>query len=128
MAVMSSSLPVSPQEYVDLRRAVGWASPPLDVVSRALASTVAWAVERDATGSVVGLARAVGDGIYVLVVDVMVHPQCQADGMGRRLMETLLRDPVVAAARHTTLFAVPEVAGFYEALGMNPLDGVYFHH
>lgn len=74
---------------------------------------MAWAVERDLSGRLVGMARAVGDGTYLLIVDVVVDPAHQAHGLGRRLMHSLRRDPAVAAARHTALFAAPEVAAFY---------------
>lgn len=127
MAVLGTGQPVTVQEYIDLRTAVGWGSPDPPTVARALDLTWAWAVERDEQDRLVGLARAVGDGVYLLLVDVMVRPDAQGRGTGRRLVESLLHQPRVSSARHTTLFAAPEVVGFYTSLGLEAQPGTYFH-
>lgn len=39
---------------------------------------------------VVGMGRLVGDGIYYMVVDVVVHPTCQKNGIGSMIMNMLI--------------------------------------
>lgn len=124
---MTAHTPVTLDEHLALRDAVGWTSADRKTIAQALPSTLAWAIERDDNGHLIGLARVVGDGIYALVVDVMVHPRAQGTGLGRQLMQQLATNPSVAQARHTTLFAAPHVAGFYEELGgWEAQPGTYF--
>lgn len=124
---MTTQPPITPDEYVALRAAVGWASADESTITQALHSTLAWPIERDENGQLIGLARVVGDGLYALVVDVMVHPRAQGTGLGRRLMQQLATNPSIAQARHTTLFASPHVAGFYGELGnWEAQSGTYF--
>lgn len=64
----------------------------------------------------VGVARAVGDGVYYAsLVDVLVHPDFQRRGVGSKLVEHIqarLTYPLLF-----TLTASPDVQAFYERLG-----------
>jgi GNAT superfamily N-acetyltransferase len=91
----------------------------------ALRDSISLATERDADGRLIGLARAIGDGFYVVVVDVMVHPDEQENGVGHRVMKTLLEDPRVADAGHLALFAAPDAVELYESFGFREENGVY---
>jgi GNAT superfamily N-acetyltransferase len=54
-------------------------------------------------GAVVGTARVVGDGVtYVAVQDVAVHPEHQARGIGRALLDRVLER--IAAGAPATAF------------------------
>jgi ribosomal protein S18 acetylase RimI-like enzyme len=116
------------QEYIDLRASVGWLSPSPDTVARALSESLGVATERDNDGALVGLARAVGDGIYVLIVDVIVDPSFQGQGIGASLVRALLSQERIKNGAHVALFAAPDVVGFYERLGFNRQDGSYLRH
>lgn len=61
------------QEYQRLRAEVGWGSPDDRVCAAALAASLFAVVAHDDEGRSVGMARAVGDGMYVLIVDVVVN-------------------------------------------------------
>ena len=101
-------------EYRALRAAVGWPSPDPDTCRVALARSVHGVVARRGT-ALTGMARLVGDGaMYLLLVDVVVHPACQGAGTGRRLVERVVR---FAGARKMQLVAAPGVVPFYERLG-----------
>lgn len=117
--------PLSPDEFIALRSTVGWPSPRPDAVQMALQQSIAIATERDHNGTLVGMARAVGDGLYVLVVDVVVAPTAQDQGIGGRLVQTLLDDPRVARADHLELFAAPDAVDLYASLGFTPQEGTY---
>lgn len=124
-AAMAHIGPLSPQEYVELRATAGWGSPPGSTVATALSRSLAVVVERDRDGALLGMARAVGDGVYALIVDVVVTPAAQGRGIGRRLVDALLADPSVADAQHVALFAAPDVVPFYELHGFEPQPGTY---
>jgi hypothetical protein len=71
-------------------------------VESGLGNSVAVVTERDGDGRLIGLARAVGDGLYVFIVDVMVAPPRNPEVSGIRLMHTLLGHPRLeqAITRH----------------------------
>ncbi|ROS41429.1 GNAT family N-acetyltransferase [Amycolatopsis thermoflava] len=101
-------------EYRALRAAVGWPSPDEEVCRAALDGSVHGVVARGGSG-LAGMARLVGDGaMYLLIVDVVVHPDHQGAGLGRRMVERLVR---VAGTRRVQLVAAGEVVPFYERLG-----------
>lgn len=118
-------LPLSASEYVDLRAAVGWPTMSTEAASAALDASLAIAVERDHNGQLIGLARAIGDGFYAVVVDVMVDPPEQDHGVARALLTRLLDDPRVQAAGHLSLFAAPEAEELYEDFGFRAEGGTH---
>lgn len=66
-------------------------------------------------GVLVGAARATSDGVfYATVLDVAVEPGFQGAGIGRKMMEALMRRLSVQKVYLTT---VPGKEGFYEKLG-----------
>jgi ribosomal protein S18 acetylase RimI-like enzyme len=65
----------------------------------------------------VAFGRSTSDGIYRAVLwDVVVADDCQGQGLGRWIVETLLEAPVVAAAERVYVMTTNEM-GFYERLG-----------
>jgi len=68
-------------------------------------------------GTLVGFARATGDGVYRAVIwDVVVHPDWQGRSIGRQLVETLLAHPLLADVERVYLMTTFK-QGFYEKLG-----------
>jgi GNAT superfamily N-acetyltransferase len=101
-------------EYRALRAAVGWPSPDPGTCRAALDASVHGVLARRRS-EVAGMARLVGDGaMYLLMVDVVVHPAHQGAGIGARLVERLVR---FAGARRVQLVAAPSVVPFHERLG-----------
>ena len=118
-------LPLTANEYLDLRAAVDWPTCSSAEAEDALHKSLAVATARNAEGHLVGLARAVGDGFYVVVVDVIVDPREQDQGIAHRLLTDLLAAQPVRDAGHLTLFAAPDAVGLYEELGFQEEKGVY---
>jgi GNAT superfamily N-acetyltransferase len=103
-------------DYQRLRASVGWGSPGREACATALAAT-AFAVVARRGEEVVGMARLVGDTtMYLLVVDVVVHPGHQGAGLGRRMVRTLVGRSTAEGVRSLLLVAGEEVVPFYEAL------------
>jgi len=72
--------------------------------------------------SLIGASRALTDGEYHAVIyDVAVHPDYQAQGIGRRLMEQLLER---LSVWRVMLVADAEVQGFYRRLGFESYPDV----
>jgi N-acetylglutamate synthase-like GNAT family acetyltransferase len=70
-------------------------------------------------GQLVGFGRCTSDGAYRAVLwDVVVARQQEGQGLGRRLVATLLAAPAVAAAERVYLMTTNS-HGFYERLGFH---------
>ena len=108
---------------MELLRRVGWTPPPVEDCNRALAGSLAAICAVDEREAVVGIGRLVGDGrMYCFAVDVVVDPDAQGQGIGRRIMDAL---EALAARRQfgtrLDLVAAPDVVPFYRRLGYSRL-------
>jgi N-acetylglutamate synthase-like GNAT family acetyltransferase len=64
-----------------------------------------------------GFARATSDGVYRATIwDVVVHPDYQGAGIGRKLVETILSHPHVARVERVYLMTTNQQR-FYERIG-----------
>ncbi len=64
-----------------------------------------------------GFARATSDGVYRATIwDVVVHPDYQGAGIGRKLVETILSHPHVARVERVYLMTTNQ-QHFYEKIG-----------
>jgi ribosomal protein S18 acetylase RimI-like enzyme len=114
-------------EHRRLAEAVGWGHafdwPSLPA---SLAGSTLGVVAVDGA-AVVGMARVVGDGVkYFAVQDVVVHPDHQARGIGRALLDRVL-DRIAERAPATafvSLFATQEGDALYRAAGFTTGDMV----
>lgn len=117
MAWIEERLP-STREYLDLRSAVGWTVPSFVDGRRSLEGSLAGVCACE-EGEVVGMGRLVGDGVfYFIIVDLVVHPEFQRQGIGtmvvQRLEEIVSR---VGSRRVVNLTASTDIAPFYIKLG-----------
>jgi ribosomal protein S18 acetylase RimI-like enzyme len=70
----------------------------------------------------IGFARAISDGVYRATIwDVMVHPEYQGQGIGRKLVETLLSHPQVSRVERVYLTTTHKQR-FYERIGFEVND------
>ena len=107
------------EEAAGLYGAVGWSAYTREEQSlvRALEGSHRIVTARDA-GRLVGLARSISDGeTIVYIQDVLVRPEAQRLGIGRRLIAKLLED--YGDIRQQVLLTDSEdrQRQFYEALG-----------
>ncbi len=116
---MASGTIPAREELAQLYDAVGWAAytADLEALERALqGSSHVVTARRD--GRLVGLARVVSDGVSIAYLqDVLVHPDEQRGGVGKRLVAEAL-DPF-ASVRQKVLLTDddPGQGAFYAALG-----------
>ncbi|MBU2547216.1 MAG: GNAT family N-acetyltransferase [Proteobacteria bacterium] len=113
--------PVEVEEIVRLARSVGrpWVDP--ERVPRMLASADCYLARRD-DGRLVGLATLVSDGAFMAYAQhVWVSPDCHGLGIGRAMMERMIRDCENKGYLGLGLFADPEAVDFYGRFGFEPV-------
>ena len=79
------------KEYNQLRNSVGWESKEMQITQKALENSI---IVKKATleNNVIGMARVIGDGLYYYIVDVVVNPEYQNKGIGKLLIESIVKD------------------------------------
>ena len=81
---------LTPEEYMELRKLVGWGMFPLEQAAEGLKNSFILVCFR-VDGKPVAIGRAVSDNGYVVyIADVIVVPEYQGQGLGRKVMEYLL--------------------------------------
>jgi ribosomal protein S18 acetylase RimI-like enzyme len=105
------------EEYVTLCSSVGWEEyMNFDVAETSLAHSVYSVMVKD-RNEVIGMGRIVGDGaIYFYIQDVVVHPDYQCKGIGKEIMDELMRyiKEKAPSKAFVGLFASQGKEAFYE--------------
>ena len=111
------------EEFVFLWKSV-WGTPPtLEQVRLAMENSV-FRVSVYDRGNVVAMARMIGDmGLCYYIKDVVVHPDYQKQGIGRRLINELLdfikSNGISGTEIFVELCAMPDKIPFYEKFGFS---------
>lgn len=80
------------QEYTNLRHSVEWPIYDEATVNKALENTLHSVIIETETGEAIGMGRVIGDNaIYLHIQDVIVRPDFQGQGIGRLIMDELMR-------------------------------------
>lgn len=107
------------REYLTLREAVGWGRLDEHLAEQGLAGAL-FTVCALHDGNVIGCARVIGDGgLYFYLQDVIVLPRFQGRGLGKRLMEPIMRylDQHALPGSFVGLMAAEGVTDFYRQFG-----------
>ncbi|ABD01496.1 acetyltransferase, GNAT family [Synechococcus sp. JA-2-3B'a(2-13)] len=108
-------------ELEELCDAVGWSRRPIHKVRKALQHSflvVSMWQQRGSYRRLIGFARATSDHAFNATIwDVVVHPDFQGRGLGKRLMEKVIHELRARDISNITLFADQGVVSFYERLG-----------
>lgn len=107
------------EEYRRLREAVGWENIDNEAIEIGLRNSL-FSVCVIHKGEVIGCGRVVGDGgIYFYIQDIIVMPEFQQKGIGKRIMDAVM-DYLSQHARPNAfigLMAAKGVSKFYEKYG-----------
>lgn len=77
-------------------------------------STYVFGLCRARDDRLVAFARVLTDRVFkALIFDVIVAPAHRGEGLGRRLMERIVRHAVLKKVRHLELYCLPELVPFY---------------
>lgn len=112
---------ILPNQLEDLCGAVGWSRRPLDKVEQAIANSFcyvcAWHLV-DNRRQLIGFARAVSDGVFqATLLDIVTHPNFQGQGIGKKIVQSLIKLLHQNKIKDITLFASPHIVDFYHKLG-----------
>lgn len=124
MEVLDNSSPIL-NDFIELRALAGWENPCADLVKRSLDKSLFWAtIYFDK--QLVAVGRVVGDGeMYFYIQDVLVHPEHQGKGHGKRIMVSInsYLDSACKPGSTIGLLAAKGKEGFYEKFGYLERDG-----
>lgn len=107
-------------DYCSLRDSVGWSGfseiQAMHALEHNLYNIVA--MEND---NIVGMGRVIGDGLYYIIVDIIVKPEYQGQGIGsklvRRLIEYIDNQTPSPGRASIQLIAEKGKEAFYERMG-----------
>ncbi|MDE7266484.1 MAG: GNAT family N-acetyltransferase [Lachnospiraceae bacterium] len=109
------------EDFIHLKVATGFINRPLEQVEKALANDL-FDVSVVYNGEVIGMGRLVGDGaLYWYLQEIIVLPEYQGQGLGRKIVNRLLEYIKETALPGTKvevgLTSVKGKEPFYEKLG-----------
>lgn len=82
---------ITPEEYMELRKNAGWTEFPIEEAKVCVENAYMILCVRNGEKAV-GAARLLWDGGYVAFLsDLVVDPEYQGQGIGRKLLETVIR-------------------------------------
>ena len=110
-------------ELEELCDSVGWARRPIRKVRIALQYSFVvlsmWE-QRGGFRRLIGFARATSDHAFNATLwDVVIHPDFQGRGLGKAMMEEMIRELRKSDISNISLFADAHVVEFYGQLGFN---------
>ena len=111
---------ITPEEYLEMRKSVGWSIFPLEEAEAGLNNSYVICLRDE--GKAVAMGRMIWDhGYSVLIADIIVCPQYQGRGLGREIMERLM-DHIRGLLKPgyrimVSLLAAENKEGFYKKFG-----------
>lgn len=115
------------EAIVELYRAGGWwkeSEHAREILPAMVGGSFCFVVARAPAGELIGMARAVSDGVSdAYIQDVVVHREWRGRGVGRELVRRVRDVCVSRRLEWIGLVAEPGTAPFYEELGFEVLDG-----
>ena len=109
-----------------LYRAAGWFGPsdPAPELEAMIANSFAVSAAFNPAGRLVGMARALSDGVSdAYVLDVVVDPAHRSQGVGREIVKRLADYLASFGIDWIVCIGVPGTEAFYRAAGAVPMDG-----
>jgi len=96
----------------------------LDDTRRCVAGSQVCFAIIDGTDRLVAFARVLTDFVFkALVFDVIVAPECRGEGLGDRVMTSVLQHDRLRQVRHVELYCLPEMLDYYRRLGFSEQVG-----
>jgi len=122
--ILSTDRDLDLYELEELCNAVGWARRPIRKVRKAIEHSylvITMWEQRGNRRRLIGFSRATSDHAFNATIwDVVVHPSFQGRGLGKELMQQMIKTLRNQDVSNVTLFADPQVVEFYKGLGFMP--------
>lgn len=116
------------EEYNSLRKSIKWDTKDVALVEEAIKNSI---IVRKALvdDELAGMARVIGDGIYYLIVDVVVKKEFQNQGVGKRIIHDIVSEienrTEVGGACSINLVSMKDKEAFYEKCGFKKIPEGY---
>ena len=113
-------------DVLALYRAAGWFGPsdPAPELDAMITNSFAVSAAFDPAGRLVGMARALSDGVSdAYILDVVVDPEFRSQGIGRTIVKRLAEHLASFGVDWIVCVGVPGTEAFYRATGAAPMDG-----
>lgn len=111
---------LSYDDYCRLRESVAWLNFSREQTEKALNNSLYTVVAED-DGKVVEMGRMTGDGLYYLIVDIVVQPDHQKKGIGSAIIDMMIdyvdRETPIGGRSSVQLTAEKGKETFYEKKG-----------
>lgn len=111
---------ISYTDYVRLRESVNCDNFNKEQTEKCLKNTL-YSIEVIDDNTIIGMGRLIGDGMYYMMVDIIVEPSYQGKGIGsnivNKLIEYVHRETPVGGRSSIQLIAEKGKESFYEKLG-----------
>lgn len=110
--------------YCALRKSVNWSIYSKEQAQKALSNSV-YTVTVIEDDQVIGMGRLIGDGIYYVLTDIVVHPLHQQKGIGKKILGMLISyvDESVPIGGRASIQLISEKGkeSFYKKAGFMPI-------
>jgi ribosomal protein S18 acetylase RimI-like enzyme len=114
---------VTSKEIEDLRETVGWDSSE-GTYQEILNRHYTYYTVRNENGKLIGYMSVLSDGISdAFLLDLVVHPQHQRKGIGRRIVKKAITDIKAAGIRCIQVTFNNNLESFYEKCGFHIFSG-----
>ena len=113
-------------DVLALYRAAGWFGPsdPAPELDAMIANSFAVSAAFDPAGRLVGMARALSDGVSdAYILDVVVAAEFRSQGIGRTIVSRLAEHLVSFGIDWIVCIGVPGTDGLYKSAGGEPMAG-----
>ncbi len=106
------------EDYCRLRESVGWLNFPN--IQKSLENSL-YTITAVQDNQIVGMGRLIGDGMYYMIVDIVVHPDYQQQGIGNKIVSMLIdhvkEETPIGGRSSIQLIAEKGKESFYEKRG-----------
>lgn len=114
---------VEPKEIEDLRETVGWDRSE-DTYQEILNRHYTYYIVRNEDNQLIGYMSVLSDGISdAFLLDLVVHPQYQRKGLGKRIVKKAITDIKAAGIRCIQVAFNSDLESFYEKCGFYIFKG-----
>ena len=111
---------LSYEDYCRIRQSVGWTNFSKTQTEKSLEKSL-YTVVANSDGQAVGMGRLIGDGMYYMIVDIVVLPTYQKLGIGSTILNMIVdyvnRETPVGGRSSIQLIAEKGKEKFYEKRG-----------
>ena len=108
------------EDYCKLRESVEWLPYSKEQAQKAIDNSLYTVVAVD-DNQTIGMGRLIGDGMYFMIADIVVQPDYQKQGIGKRIVDMLIeyvdKTTPVDGRSSIQLIAEKGKEAFYEKMG-----------